>query len=103
MCFKRKKKETELDTLLEYLKTELSYSDDHYTSYDRMMLQKILKYLELLDILKHTAKSRHNEVQFYLSNKTDSDIGNGVSEHVAFNRILAWLREGEINNEESKF
>lgn len=46
---------------------------------------------ELLSILKLCAEVRHNELYIYLSNRTDGDIGNGIKENEAFDKVKRWL------------
>lgn len=46
----------------EYIEEELKLDDNHLTSYDRMMLEKVLKDLEILDILKRIIKVRPSEI-----------------------------------------
>lgn len=83
---------SKLSDLIEWVKNELSYTDDHWTLFERNRLSMILNALEVLDNIKHTSKCRHGEFMSYITNRTDSDIGNGVKECDAFNKVVEWLK-----------
>lgn len=57
-------------------------------------LQQAEKDKKLLEILKLCGNTKSDELQIYLSNRTDGDIGNGVPECEAFKIVKEWLENG---------
>lgn len=54
-------------------------------------IELIKRDLEVLEILKHCCQIRRNELLIYITDRTDNDIGNGVKEYEAFDKVKEWL------------
>lgn len=67
------------------------YGTKNYNEEKLKAIQEIKKDLEILDMLKHCCQIRRNEILIYITDRTDTDIGNGVEECEAFDEVKEWL------------